>query len=187
MPSNDARKTAICTRCGKTVPYKTKKPKYCPECRKKVHPKPKTVRRVRRIPKHSKKEALLSQLIMEIFPETEVIINGYYSWLPSPKGAPMQLDVYVPALRLAFEYDGKQHVQYSEYIFGPGKAGRARFEYVQLCDRLKDELCTRTGVKLIRIRYDRTITKEYLLRRMENEGVLAKARALTRVNEGDGT
>jgi very-short-patch-repair endonuclease len=183
MLSNVAKiaKTTICEGegCGKKLSYKSRKPKLCPACRrKKPGAAPKS-----RTPKTSKKELLVSRLMMEIFPDLEVIHNGYYSWLRSPKSQPMQLDVYVPELRVAIEYDGRQHSVFSEYMFGAGKAGQARFKYLQDCDQLKDALCLKAGILLLRIRHDRTVTKGYMLRRLENEDVLSKARLVTKVNE----
>lgn len=108
---------------------------------------------------------------MDLFPQYEVIHNGYYSWLRSPKNQPMQLDVYIPELKIAFEVDGRQHFQYSTFLHGKGKKGLERFQYLQACDKLKDELCKKRGVRLIRIRYDRRVTREYLLTRLKNEGI----------------
>lgn len=39
----------------------------------------------------------------EIFTNEYYIRNGYYSFLISPKGEPMQLDIFYPDRKLAFE------------------------------------------------------------------------------------
>lgn len=171
----------LCKKCGADVVYKTKRPSLCSGCKKKADLP--AGPRSKRPPKSSKKELAVSRLTMEIFPELEVIHNGYYSWLRSPKDQPMQLDVYVPELNLAIEFDGKQHLVYNPYMFGKGKAGQERFAYLQKCDSLKDRLCADAGILLLRIRHDRTITKSYLVRRLENDGVLARARQITRVDD----
>lgn len=172
-------KTTACqgVGCGKAINYKVRKPRFCKSCKVSQIPSQGSSRRRSGIPKTSKKELLVARLSMAIFSEIEVIHNGYYSWIRSPKGQPMQLDVYIPQLKVAIEVDGKQHTTYSTYMHGKGKAGLARFEYLQACDKLKDDLCSRAGIDLLRIRHDRTITPGYLLRRLENEGILERARA----------
>lgn len=83
--------------CGAEITYKTKPPKLCPACQRAKK------KRGKKPPKSSRKELKVSHLMMEMFPDLEVIHNGYYSWLRSPKNQPMQLDIYVPALKLAIE------------------------------------------------------------------------------------
>jgi hypothetical protein len=48
-------------------------------------------------------EELMFKILREMFPDEEYIRNGYYSFLMSPKQMPMQLDMYFPKMKLAFE------------------------------------------------------------------------------------
>lgn len=169
-------KITNCVECGGSIEYATKKPKYCKLCRKS---KPKVYKRSKRIPSRSKNEALMQKLLNEILPEAEYIDNGYYSWLLSPKQSPMQIDRLYPRLKLGFEYDGRQHYEYNAYMHKNKEA----FEYLQQCDKLKTKLLEDLGYTLIRIRYDKKLTKGYLVRRLKEEGLLDGIKRKTRVND----
>lgn len=86
-------------------------------------------------------ETTLFRNLKSIFPEYEVVHHGKPPWLGR-----MHLDVYIPDLKIAFEYQGKQHSEPVEY-FG----GKESFEQVQRRDREKNELCIINGIKLFHI------------------------------------
>lgn len=68
--------------------------------------------------------------------------------LPDVVGAPvgnLELDVYVPALKLGLEYQGKHHYEERPF-FGPLEAYQRR-------DRQKDEACAAHGITLVHIPY----------------------------------
>ena len=90
------KKTKPCASCGKPVPYTTKPIKYCANCRKP------TKKRYKHKAKGSNGERGLFALL-DKFIRADYVNNGYYSFLRSPKGAPLQLDRYYPDLKLAFE------------------------------------------------------------------------------------
>lgn len=151
-----------CKVCGKKIPYKTKKPKTCKKCKAKKKPKKRKKRKSKR-KKGQSKEAYMFKILNSIFPDQMYIENGYYSFLPSPKGSPMQIDKYFPDLKIGFEYDGKQHFSHNSYFMT-----KKEFKYLQKCDSLKDKLCKEEGVALIRIRYDKEITRDYLLYKIKD-------------------
>lgn len=158
-------KVTLCEDCGSTVSYKTNKPKRCNACKEKreakfIHKK--------RNPIRSKKEGQMQDILNVMLPEADYVDNGYYSWMLSPKGAPLQLDRYYPSLRLAFEYNGRQHYEYNSYMH----KNEAAFEYLQRCDLRKRKECKRRGITLISIKYTKKITSEYLLGRLDNAGIL---------------
>ena len=169
-------KITTCEDCKATAQYKTKKPKLCAACRKK---KPKFYRKPKVPPQRSKKEAKMQYILNSILPEAEYIDNGYYSWLLSPKNAPMQIDRLYPRLKLGFEFNGRQHYEYNPYMHQTKEA----FEYLQECDRRKNKLLKKLGYKLITIKYDKKITKGYLIRRLEEEGVMNEVKSKTLVND----
>jgi len=152
-------KITHCKGCGKEISYQTKPPQYCAEC------KTKTTTKHKKGPFKWKKEAHLFHILGELCKNYECIYNGYYSWLVSPKGEPMQLDWYCPELKVAVELQGRQHYEYSNYFH---KSKRA-FRYLQECDALKVVQCTEHGVKLIIVKYDNTITKEYMLTKLREQ------------------
>lgn len=114
-----------------------------------------------------------------ILPEADYIDNGYYSWLHSPKGSPLQLDRYYPDLNIAFEYNGRQHYEFNPYMH----KNRAAFEYLRKCDLAKRRECKERGVTLITIKYTKRITKEYLLNRLEQLDLLEYIKEQTLVKQ----
>ena len=161
-------KTTKCLKCGKDMRYSTKKPKYCTVCtaiqkkeKAKTAPK-KTTGGYKKKPdnKNTQGELILFKVLDDILGKHDFINHGYYSFLKSPKGYPMQLDRYYPDLKLAFEYDGKQHETYQKYIHKSLK----NFEYYKECDRLKEQYCKDAGITLIRVAWNHKITAEALQR-----------------------
>lgn len=142
-------KTTKCTKCNADIEYKTRPPSLCTEC--KTHPKG------RRKSRNTQERQMFYQLD-KLFPGQYYIRNGYYSFLMSPKGAPMQLDIYYPNLNIAFEFDGSQHIQYNTFFF----KNKGQFADMQSRDRLKDKICRERGITLIRVNYTEKITVELL-------------------------
>jgi hypothetical protein len=112
------------------------------------------------------KEYLMFTILDEIFTNEYYIRNGYYSFLISPKGEPMQLDIFYPDRKLAFEYDGRQHSEYNPYFHKTKK----QFRYLQECDILKDKICKEMGITLIRISHDKKITKDLIIEKLKKSG-----------------
>jgi hypothetical protein len=66
-------------------------------------------------------------------------------WLTNNEGGRLELDGYSQTLRIAFEHQGGQHFEPSEY-FGKNKFRRQRDH-----DRLKRRLCRKKGIRLVEI------------------------------------
>lgn len=60
-----------------------------------------------------------------------------------------RIDIFIPELKIAIEYDGQQH-------FVPIKhfGGKAGLEITKTRDKLKEQKCKENGVLLIRLKYD---------------------------------
>jgi hypothetical protein len=60
---------------------------------------------------------------------------------------PLELDMYNDKLKLAVEFDGQQHAEYSSYFH------KTHDDYIKQVgrDKMKDEMCKMYGIKLIRI------------------------------------
>lgn len=86
-------------------------------------------------------ETTLYKNLQELFPEIEVIHHGKPKWLGR-----MHLDVYIPSLNVAFEYQGKQHYTAVEY-FG----GHEALEKTKSRDAEKARLCEENGLTLFYI------------------------------------
>lgn len=68
--------------------------------------------------------------------------------LRSPKGACLRYDFWIPKLKTIIEYDGQQHYVPVE-IWG----GIEHLQYLQQCDKIKDDYAREKGYKIIRVNY----------------------------------
>ena len=89
-------------------------------------------------------ETELHRAICLLLPAHEVLREASPSWLGRQR-----LDIYVPDLRLAIEYQGKQHFSAVEH-FG-GEEGLAE---TLRRDRRKRSLCTANGVDVLYFKFD---------------------------------
>lgn len=158
-------KVTTCSKCGKEIKYTTKKPSICSVCRStaKKETKPAAKKKTgspkkRPDNKNTQGELILFRALDQLLKGHDFINHGYYSFLSSPKGYPLQLDRYYPDLKLAWEFDGKQHEEYNKYIHKSKK----NFDYYKECDRLKEKYCKQRGIVLIRIAWNYKITPEAL-------------------------
>ena len=72
------------------------------------------------------------------------------------------LDIYIPSLKIAFEYQGEQHY-YAIDFFG----GETALKQNQERDAKKKRLCASNGIKLIEWRYDEKINEENLRKKLQ--------------------
>ena len=103
-------------------------------------------------------ETILAYLIERILEGHEVLRHARPEWLNG-----LELDIYVPKMRLAIEYQGQQH-------FKPVKiwGGEKGLKKLQERDALKAALCRKKDVVLILIDYTEPLTEEYLRGALEN-------------------
>ncbi len=87
-------------------------------------------------------EMKLYQQIKRSLPDFEVKDHNSPNWLGS-----QHLDIFIPELQIALEYQGKQHDEPVEF-FG----GKEAFEKTQERDARKKRLCTKHGVHIIYVR-----------------------------------
>lgn len=89
-------------------------------------------------------ELTLVNIVRKLFPEEKVLHQGRPSWLK-----PQSLDVFIPRLNLAIEYQGEQH-----FIPIDHYGGEAALARNQERDRRKAKACADNGVELIYFHYD---------------------------------
>jgi len=102
------------------------------------------------------KESALYAVIRELFPQNRVLREASPTWLGR-----MRLDIFLPELALAIEYQGQQHYQ-PVSAFG-GEEGYAR---VQERDAEKRRICQENGVNLVDVRYDAPLTAAAIRQRL---------------------
>jgi very-short-patch-repair endonuclease len=102
-------------------------------------------------------EELLA-IVRTIFPNQRIVLEHNLA----ETGA-LFLDIYLPQLSVAFEFDGIQHFTYSEHFHGSLDAFRASKKR----DAQKTARCQELGISLVRVRYDEAMNKELVLGKLE--------------------
>ena len=111
-----------------------------------------------RLPKISKGEQLCLEALREFFPD-HTFKTVRPDFLKNPQtGYNLELDLYCPELKLAIEYNGRQHYYYTPYIHGSVE----EFNKQVYRDKLKNRLCKKHGITLITVSYTVTDIKSYL-------------------------
>jgi len=102
------------------------------------------------------REAEMYQSVKRIFPDALVQREASPPWLGR-----LRLDVFLPQLHLALEYQGEQHFQ-PVAAFGGAEALARTIER----DTLKKRLCKENKVELVCIRFDESLTISSLRHRL---------------------
>jgi hypothetical protein len=97
-------------------------------------------------------EAMLYRIVCQVFPDQQVLRRDHPEWLGG-----LELDVYVPDLELAFEYQGQPH-----FHAIPAWGGEEAVHEVQERDARKAGLCAGHGVTLIAVDYTEPLTETYV-------------------------
>ncbi|MGO3732056.1 MAG: hypothetical protein ACTJHC_02650 [Vagococcus sp.] len=99
-------------------------------------------------------ETKMYNLIKEIFPEEEIIFHYRSEWLSY-----LEIDVYLPKLKMGFEYQGRQHFEPVDFFGGEDK-----FKIQQSNDIKKERICKENNVKLFKVNYDDPLNKKFIKR-----------------------
>lgn len=100
-------------------------------------------------------------LIKDIFKGKEIKYCYRPEWLKR-----MEIDVYVPELKLGFEYQGIQHFRPVDF-FGGEKTYIAQVQR----DKLKKEICDDQNVALIYVYHDEKVSRELIEQKILNAGI----------------
>ena len=106
-----------------------------------------------------KHETQLAELVKALYPDA--VREFSPPWLLGQR-----LDIYVPSLRVAFEYQGEQHYEPIS-IFGGEEGLMSR----QRQDQRKRELCKVNGVILIEWKFSTPISQEFLTKELSRYGL----------------
>jgi len=104
-------------------------------------------------------ETILYKLVKEIFPKSEVIHHYRGSELEG-----LEIDVFIKDKKIGFEYNGLQHYKSIKH-FG----GKESLKKTKERDKKKIQLCEGLGIELHVIKYDETITKTLIKKRLDNK------------------
>jgi hypothetical protein len=106
-------------------------------------------------------ETLLFQLVTKVLGRHKVVRHHRPDWLEG-----MELDIYVPSLKLGFEYQGQQHFHSIE-AWGGEDGLKQRKER----DRKKKAICREQGITLIEYHYTEPLTEENVRMRLREARV----------------
>jgi hypothetical protein len=96
-------------------------------------------------------EVRVSQLLEELYPGRR-FTKVRPDWLRNPEtGRNLELDFYCEELRMAVEYNGRQHYEHCEYFHGPRVKGA--FEAQRRRDQAKAKICASRGIRLVEVPY----------------------------------
>jgi hypothetical protein len=101
-------------------------------------------------------ETLLYQLFRNLLPGEEILRHHRPDWLNG-----LELDLYIPRLRLGVEYQGQQHF-HAIRAWG----GEEALQAVRERDALKARTCRKAGVRLVTFDYTEALTEEHVMRRV---------------------
>jgi len=95
-----------------------------------------------------KSQSMLHEKVQELFPATQDIFLNYIhpdlSFSSTDRN--MELDIYIPSLSLAIEYQGMQHFQPVGYVYSTK-------DEIQERDKDKKRGCEKFGITLIEVPY----------------------------------
>lgn len=101
-------------------------------------------------------EDLTREIIEKVFNEKFIKIKP--EWLINPNSNKrLELDGYCEKLKIAFEYDGQFHYHMPENM-----GGKEVLDKTRIRDKIKDRICKKLGVFLIRISYKVKDREKYI-------------------------
>jgi hypothetical protein len=111
-------------------------------------------------------ETALFQIVQRLYPEREVVHHYRADFLQG-----LELDVFVPELKLGLEYQGVQHFEPVEHW-----GGSEGLDELRERDKLKARLCRRAGVALVHVRYDDPLNEEHVAGKIEQARLALRRR-----------
>jgi len=100
----------------------------------------------------------LLKLVKKLFPHQRVELEHNVA-----KHGALFVDIYLPRLKIGFEFDGEQHFKYCEHFHG----SRENFIKAKRRDQEKDKRCEELGISLVRVAYNENMTEDLVLTKLE--------------------
>jgi len=102
-------------------------------------------------------ETILVTIIARLFPDHEIARHHRPKWLEG-----LELDIFIPEMKLGFEYQGQQH-----YKAVKAWGGHKALEELQARDAKKRRLCRQHGVRLVEIDYTEPLVENHIKIRLQ--------------------
>jgi hypothetical protein len=97
-------------------------------------------------------ETILFQIVVRVCSGHDVLFHHRPEWLEG-----LELDIYIPDMKKAFEYQGIQH-----YRPIGAWGGQEAFEELRRRDARKALVCKRRGIRLIKVDYTDPLTEQHV-------------------------
>jgi len=112
-----------------------------------------------------KRQKLVHKFVKELFPGSKTIFDYKHPKMRfRSSGRKMELDIFIPTLRIAFEYNGEQH-----YLPREQYGGKKELKNIQARDREKRIKCKEKKIRLIVIKYTWSGSKRALEAEIERQ------------------
>jgi len=114
-----------------------------------------------------KRELELWYALLRILPGEEIVYNGYFSWLVSGTTGPLQLDFFMPNLKIGVEIMGIQHYKFTPWIH----KNMANFRALKQRDKIKAAILKEKGIALIIFDYKDKLTEANIRDKLQEAGI----------------
>lgn len=124
--------------------------RWCPHCRR----------------KNSKNQEYIIQILHKLFPHYTIINNFKgFDWLKVGNRGKLEIDIWVPELKLAIEYDGEHHFKPTRFFGTDVKMAIQKFKRQRQLDKLKNKLVKRHKNDIsffLRFKYTDNLTEDFI-------------------------
>lgn len=110
------------------------------------------------IGEHWVSETILLNIVKGLYPNNDVLFHFRPQWLFG-----LEIDIFVPDLKLGFEYQGIQHFKAVKHW-----GGQSQLEKQREHDKRKAKICLEKGINLITVNYDEPLTTEYVKNKIKS-------------------
>jgi len=122
-------------------------------------------------------------ILKKIFPNEKFIVHSR-KILPKWNAFALELDIYLPELRIAFEYMGQQHYDKGSFdALTKGNRNLEDFEYQKYKDRCKKKMCKLKGITLIKIKYDEKLSEQLVLSKLKYTNIKTTQTILNEIHK----
>lgn len=104
-----------------------------------------------------KAQRSLFSIFQGLFPDKDILLNYQHPTLSFTSSKPVELDIFIPELSIAIEYQGPQHYTTLPKCFGSHSALLER-------DNDKRMVCASSGITLIEVPYTWDLTRDSVLK-----------------------